>query len=443
MPRHVPGAVDAGGTGKGGWAVVQWTRRGILRAGTATLLGLGAAGCAGPPAPGGRSGAAGAASTGAIPAAAADRVLVLVVMSGGNDGLNTIIPYNQGQYYDGRPTIAVPEKQVLPLVSGLGLHPSLKALLPLFHAGSAAAVQGVGYPNPILSHFRSMAIWQTGEPSVQGTTGWLGRYLDATASAGEDPLRAVAIGATVPPVLVGQHTNVPAIGTVPAFDLAGDPRFPGDKAALRRALAAMYQDAPPDPTFSILRGGSSVAYEAAAEVQKAASGYKPGTGVQYPSSAFAAELQLVVRLLAGGVKTQLFTVGIGGFDDHANEHAPYASLLQDLGDSLGAFQQDLAAHGLAGRVLTVAFSEFGRRVKENASGGTDHGTAGPVFLLGSAVRGGLHGEAPSLAKLDGTGDLQYTTDFRDVFGTVVDGWLGGSASAVFGGSYGGSGVLRV
>jgi len=445
-PQEVDGGCGAGGKpDRSGVGEVEWTRRGLLGSGAAALLGLGAAGCApgaGPLDGGGIPSGGASPRSGGPAAAAADRVLVLVVMGGGNDGLNTVIPYNQGPYYDGRPTIAIPQKQVLPLASGLGLHPSLKGLQGVFQAGGLSIVQGVGYPQPVLSHFRSMAIWQTAQPETDGTTGWLGRYLDQTASSADDPLRAVAIGPTVPLVMVGRRTSVPAISSVPAFDLRGDPRFAADLGPLRSALAAMYQAAPAEPTFGLLRGDVTVAYAAASEVQQAARGYTPGPGVQYPSFGFASDLQMVVRLLAGGIKTQLFTVGLGGFDDHANERAPYAALLQNFGDSLAAFQTDLQAHGLADRVLTVTFSEFGRRVKENASGGTDHGTAGPMFVMGSAVRGGLDGEAPKLASLDSTGDLRYGIDFRSVFGTVLEQWLDGPARAVVGEGFGGLNLFK-
>ena len=422
---------------------MRWTRRGLLTTTGVAMLGVGAAGYG---LAGRRPAAAGqgqAAPAGQRAGSDPSRVLVLVVMGGGNDGLNTVIPYGQGTYYDARPTISVPQSQVLPLSGAMGLHPSLHSLLPFYQQGQLGIVQGVGYPNPVLSHFRSMAIWQSGQPDVEGTTGWLGRYLDQTATRADDPLRAVAIGADVPLVLAGQRGGGLALASVPSFNLQGDPGDPGDMAALRTALGALYADAPADAAYGVLRADLTTAYGAVAEVQKAGQGYAPGAGVRYPASGFAQNLQLIVRLLAGGVRTQIFTVGLGGFDDHANEHASYAGLLADFSDALAAFQADLQAHGLAGRVLTVCFSEFGRRVRENASGGTDHGTAGPMFLLGGAVHGGLYGDAPNLGKLDPTGDLQYSIDFRNVFGTVVDRWLDGPAKAVFGGTYGGMDLLHV
>ncbi len=386
--------------------------------------------------------AAPATSTAASAApAAAGRVLVIVQMAGGNDGLNTVVPYQQGAYYDMRPTIAIAQKDVLPLPgASVGLNPALAGLNGLYGQQQVAIVQGVGYADPILSHFRSMQIWETAQPTVNGTTGWLGRHLD-TAQAG-NPLEAVAIGSSVPLAMQGSRVSPPAIEAISAFDLRTDPRFPSDRAALLSALAAMYSGAPEDPaTFALVRGANTDAYASAAAVQKAAGTYKPG--VPYPATPLGRQLELVAQLVAGGLPTRIYYTVLGGFDDHANEHTGYAHLLQQLGDAVGAFFADLKSKGEDSRVTLMTWSEFGRRAKENGSGGTDHGTAAPLFVVGPNVKGGLFGEQPSVSNLDSDGNLKYDVDFRQVYATMLQDWLAADAEGVLGGSFPTLNLLRV
>jgi uncharacterized protein (DUF1501 family) len=386
------------------------------------------------------AGPAAGATPAAAPAPAADRVLVIVQLAGGNDGLNTVVPYQQGAYYDMRPTIAVAQKDVLPLPEGVGLNPALTGLHDLYRQQQVAIVQGVGYPNPNLSHFRSMQIWETAQPAQNGRTGWLGRYLDGVQQS--SPLEAVAVGSAVPLAMQGTRSIPPAIEAVSAFDLRTDPRFPDDRTALLNALAAMYAGAPAEPaTFALVRGASVDAYASAAAVQRAAAGYRPA--VAYPATPLGRQLELVGQLIAGGLPTRIYYTVLGGFDDHANEHTGYAHLLQQLGDAVAAFFADLRGHGQDGRVTLMTWSEFGRRARENASGGTDHGTAAPLFLVGPAVKGGLYGEAPSVTDLDADGNLKYDVDFRQVYATVLQQWLAADAEAILGGGFSTLNLLRV
>ncbi|HVB09467.1 MAG TPA: DUF1501 domain-containing protein [Bacillota bacterium] len=376
---------------------------------------------------------AAAATISAAAPGAADRVLVIVQLAGGNDGLNTVVPYQQGAYYDMRPTIAIAQKDVLPLAgAGAGLNPALAGLHQLYQQNQVAIVQGVGYSNPNLSHFRSMQIWETAQPTSNSYTGWLGRYLDGVQA--KSPLEAVAIGSSVPLAMQGSTVAPPAIEALSAFDLRTDPRFPDDRTSLLNALAAMYGGAPADPaTFALVRGATVDAYASAAAVQKAATGYKPSS--PYPATQLGKQLELVAQLVAGGLPTRIYYTVLGGFDDHANEHTGYAHLLQQLGDAVAAFFTDLKGHGLDQRVTLMTWSEFGRRAKENASGGTDHGTAAPLFVVGPSVKGGLYGEAPSVTNLDSDGNLKFDVDFRQVYATLLQEWLAADPAGVLGGTF--------
>lgn len=434
------------------------TRREFLRRGSLALVALGAAG---PLVFLGRRGAAEVASglTGVGSAAVAGanavaaaargpRALVMVQLSGGNDGLNAVIPFGDGLYYQARPTLAIAEKDLLPLNGSIGLHPSLAKLKALYDEGQVAIVQGVGYPNPNRSHFRSMDIWHTASFDERAPYGWLGRYIDLALAGEPHPLKAVNVGITTPRALLTSGAPVPSIQSIGSFQLATDKR-PERRHAALEAFRAMYQadlqspgvwgGAPTGGGFALVRRAGLSTYETAEALQAVAQGYK--AAVEYPKTGFAQNLSMVAQILAGGAPTRVFYTNLGGFDDHANEKAQHARLLTVFGDAIEAFMRDLEAHGLADRVTVVAFSEFGRRVKENASGGTDHGAAGPVFVLGKNVRGGLHGDHPSLARLV-QGDLRYNIDFRSVYATVLDDWLGAPPAEVLGGTWERVGLFR-
>jgi uncharacterized protein (DUF1501 family) len=358
--------------------------------------------------------------------------LVVIQLAGGNDGLNTIVPYGSDLYYQDRPHIAVPAKSVLPIDKTVGFNPNLQGLKTLYDQGKVAILQGVGYANPDRSHFRSTQIWETGDPAGLTSTGWLGRYLDITLADDDNPLKALALGPMVPQTLLAQRTAVPSIESVQTFRFLLNRQ---DAGPILDAYRTMYGGTTSNlpPYIGLVRKVEANADQSVKDLQSVSTTYKPS--IQYPQNPLARELQLVAQIISSGLGTRIFHVTLGGFDDHAAEVYTHATLLKDLGDSLAAFYQDLAAQGKADQVLTMTFSEFGRRVKENAGLGTDHGTAAPLFVVGTKIKGGMYGDDPILSTLDDNGDLKYTIDFRSVYGTILDHWMNGDSRSVLGGSF--------
>jgi uncharacterized protein (DUF1501 family) len=359
-----------------------------------------------------------------------DGILVLLTLYGGNDGLNTVIPYENGSYLGGRATLGYQPDQVLPLGDGLGLHPNLKQLKGLWDTRRLAIVRGVGYPNPDRSHFRSMDIWQSAMPEEQVVTGWVGRWLDLS---GNDPLRAVSVGGSLPRSFGGEKA---AGAAVPVGELT----LPGSPA-VRSAFAAVSQpSAGASPLAArvaqsgkdLLAVDDAIAHLLAGQPDngEAAAGSTSleGTG---GANALLPQLQLVAKLVKAGSPTRVYGVSLGGFDTHANEKETHARLLADVDEAVGAFFKSLEGSPQAGRVVLVAYSEFGRRVAANGSNGTDHGTAAPMFVAGVPVKGGFYGEEPSLTDLD-NGDLKFTTDFRSVYATLLEELIGVEAKASLG-----------
>ncbi|TBL70064.1 DUF1501 domain-containing protein [Paenibacillus thalictri] len=356
-------------------------------------------------------------------------VLVVVQLSGGNDGINTLVPYGMGGYFDARSTLRITQSEVLALTSQVGLHPSLTGLKALYDKGKLAIVQGVGYPKPDHSHFRSMEIWQTAEPEKYLRTGWLARYVESSLRSSTNPLRAIQIGNAANKAFNSDSIGVPVIQTVESFNFFDAKTPKADQNRLSKAFLDMYDPLRQAANLQVTCQRGVDAYESVEAIHALDNAYV--NKVEYPKSGFAKDLQLIVKLLAGKSGTRVFYVQLGGFDDHADEKNLHAKLLSQMDQALSAFYQDLEAQGLQDRVVTMAFSEFGRRVKENGSGGTDHGTAAPMFVLGGRVKGGLYGEYPSLTNLD-NGDLKYQVDFRSVYYTVLDDWLKGDAKAALG-----------
>jgi uncharacterized protein (DUF1501 family) len=386
--------------------------------------------------------------------AAQNRVLVVVQMAGGNDGLNTIVPYTDGRYYQARPTIGLKQAQLgFTFNDRLGAHPGLKALQALWQQKKLAVVEGVGYPNSSLSHFQAMDTWQTLDLTGQGVTGWLGKYVAGMVDRDGHPFQSLAVGAALPTALRALNADVPVVSDPKQYRLLPDPtptpspaRRGGQEADPRvQALLKLYntypQSAPYAALLDLLNETAQSAVEGSTQLATAVSKYTPA--VKYPSSGFATGLQVLAEVIAQGLGLRVGYVTLGGFDTHATQDhtvgttlGTHSRLLTDLAQGLSAFYADLQAHGVADNVVVMTWSEFGRRVNENASGGTDHGTAAPLFVLGNAVRGGVYGEPPDLGKLDPAGNLVNTVHFASIYQTVLERWLGAPATAILGHDYG-------
>ena len=360
-----------------------------------------------------------------------ERSLVLVQLSGGNDGLSLASPFEHDAYHSARPTLALGSNEVLPLDAGgagLGLPKELSALHEIWNAGELAIVQGVGYPAPNRSHFQSFEIWHTADPRgrVSGD-GWVGR-LSASLWPAHDPNRVVHVGAR-PPYALHSRTHPPASFVTPkGYRWAGD----GAEREAYEAAGRAPEKGTGSDVVEQLRKTLRDSQRSSRAIRSAAARYRPT--VQYPDDAFAWALRDVAALVASDVGSRVFSVELGGFDTHRDQRRRHAALMRTLNGGLGAFCADLASHTKGRETLVLVFSEFGRRVAENGSKGTDHGTAGPVLALGAPVQGGLYGQMPSFAELD-EGDLIHTTDFRSVYTTAIENWFGGNAESVLGGRY--------
>ena len=352
-----------------------------------------------------------------------NRTLVVVQLSGGNDGLNTLVPYSEQAYYNARPTLALDKNEVLPLNGDVALHPSMTALQSLYKSNRLAVVQGAGYPNPNRSHYESMTIWQTASPDETMQTGWLGRYLD-TARSLDSSINAVEVDALLSPTVVGEKERAMAIQSLQSFKIASLTRKtqPLDEATIKTLDSIQCSSCQEyNNLVNAMMEAGLDAMTASDIVRKAASNYQ--TSVTYPKNDFSNRLKLAAQVVSSSLKATIIYLQIGGFDTHANQKDTQATLLRTVSDGIAAFYQDMDAKGKANDTLIMTFSEFGRRVHENGSRGTDHGTAEPMFLVGGQVNGGLYGDYPSLSNLDSNGDLIHTVDFRQVYASVLQDWL--------------------
>lgn len=360
-----------------------------------------------------------------------DRILVVVQLDGGNDGLNTVVPYGDEDYARHRDKLRLNTKDVIKLNDEVALNLAMRAAADLYQSQRLTIVEGVGYPNPNRSHDVSMAIWHTArfDPAEHKSYGWLGRALDTQADATADrsapTLLRVGDGA-LPTAVIGRRAIAGSFSRLDELAATGDigRRLAAD---IKPADAAATQNAS-DTLADFARRATLDAYATADSVSRAAT---KTAGHGYPSTALGQHLGTIARLIEAELPTRIYYANQSGYDTHAAQLPQHATLLRELSEALKAFLDDLAASQLADRVLVLCFSEFGRRVSENASLGTDHGTAGPVLLAGGGTRAGLVGKRPSLADLD-SGDLKMTVDFRRVYATLLDDWLGVDSQAVLG-----------
>src|SRR5437764_1063131 len=372
--------------------------------------------------------------------ASSDRTLIVVQMAGGNDGLNTVIPLTDSLYPKMRPTLAIPDAQALSLDVRLGLHPNLAPLKNLWDQGHMAIVEGVGYPNQSLSHFQAMDIWQTLDLNGTGSQGWLGKLVSGWVDQDGHPFKAMDVGVQTAQALASISAPVPTLASVNTYRIYPDPADADNGNARLQALMNLYNSYPKTSPYAALLDTTALsAQDGSNQLHNADAKYQ--AAVTYPQGPFAAGLKILAEAIVQGLGLRVGYVTLGGFDTHANQQTTHNVLMKSLADGLSAFYTDLSKHGKADNVVVMTWSEFGRRVEENGSQGTDHGTAAPMFVMGNTVNRGTFGEPPNLGNLDNNGNLKYTTAFRSVYATVLDRWLGASSKDVLGGSFGSQNFL--
>ncbi len=357
-----------------------------------------------------------------------ETILVVLQLTGGNDGLNTVIPFRDDNYARLRPTLRQPAAQIHRLNDDLGLHPAMSGLASLLQDNALCVVQGVGYPNPSQSHFRSMDIWHAASSADELNEGWVGKALRAIPGAASFHL--AGNNEPAPLALTGAPRRVPSIGSLQDFQ----PRLEAASNADRARQLAVVENsatapATPGSLLDFVQQTATNTYASSRRLQEIGRNYQPR--VPYPNTRLANHLRLAAQLIDAGLGARLFYVTHENFDTHAGQAVPHATLLRELSDAVNSFFRDVAARGHRDRVLVMTFSEFGRRAGENGSRGTDHGSAAPMLLVGGRVKPGLVGEHPSLTNLE-AGNLRHHTDFRQVYAAVLDRWLGVPSRPVLG-----------
>lgn len=361
---------------------------------------------------------------------ASQRTLIIIQLAGGNDGLNTVVPYQDGQYHSLRPTIGLKQEDAIPLNDRLAFHPNLKELKGIWDNGKLAIVESVGYDHPSLSHFQAMDIWQTADPAQGRHSGWLSTLVEGTVDNQGHPLGAIALGPSLPPALCCPPIPPPVISKVDNYRLLPDPRNKQLSAQRSDTLKTLYSSyRAPAPYAALLESTSESAAMSSSVLQQVSSNYQ--TSIQYPSTPLGDGLKLFAAMINGNQNLRIGYILLGGFDTHANQLQHHPQLMTTLSQAVSAFSSDLEAHGTDEETLILTWSEFGRRVAENSSGGTDHGMAAPLFILGGKVKGGIYGEPPNLQDLD-DGNLKFAVDFRSVYATVLQQWLEADPNAVLG-----------
>lgn len=368
---------------------------------------------------------------------ASPKHLVVIQLFGGNDGLNTLVPLRNPQYQRNRPHLAVAANQCYRLSDDYGLHPALAEVNALWEQGNVALVQGVGHTLRDRSHFLSTSIWETADlgASPDAGTGWLGRYLDSMHLPSTAPALGLTAGVSIPQSFTSDGAPVSAIDDINAFIFQTDPLYAGDRPFLLSALQSVLNQQPQEsPDQQFVRQAAAATIRDVNTYQQLNSTYRPA--VSYPGSDLAGRMQLIAKVITGGGPAHVHFAVQASYDQHAGLLRDHPKRLTELSGALGAFCADLKAHGVFQDVLIFTFSEFGRRVAENASMGTDHGHGSMLFVLGGALKGGLYGTYPSLEPADLVdGDLVQTVDFRSVYATVLDRWLGADPDALLGGRF--------
>jgi uncharacterized protein (DUF1501 family) len=373
--------------------------------------------------------------------------LVVLQLTGGNDMLNTIVPYGDPLYYDNRKTVRIAEEDVLHIDSHFGFHPSMRAIKPFWDDGKMAVIAGVGYPNPNYSHFRSMDIWYTCEPETMATDGWLGKMVKEIDPKAENVLTAVNFGRGLPRALSLSGVPVASVAQLDAYGLLTSLSSVSQRQSALEVFSCLYDDGwndqgqptsldAPRPGDEVLRymGQTGLDAQKGADILRTATG-KYQSSVEYPNSPLAGSLKGIAQVKLAGLGTRVFYTSHGTFDTHATQLPAHAKLWQEVSEGVAAFFDDLRAHDAADDVIMLVWSEFGRRVKDNGAG-TDHGAGSVAFILGDHVKGGMYGEYPSLKKDDLTGgNLKYNVDFRSTYASILDQWMQIDAKPIVNGKF--------
>jgi uncharacterized protein (DUF1501 family) len=375
--------------------------------------------------------------------------LVVLQLTGGNDALNTVVPYGNPRYYDQRPVVRIPEADVLPLDATYGLHPSMAPLKPFWDAGKMAIINGIGYAQPDYSHFRSMDIWYTAQPDSMATDGWLGKLVRDLDPKADNVLTAVSFGRGLPRALSLAGVPVASVAELDNYGLLTNLSSVAQRQAALEVFSWMYDDgwhdeglpavpthasqAPVDEVMRYMGQTGLDAQKGTAVLRTSVETYH--TEVSYPKTSIGQSLRGMAQVKLADLGTRVFYAAHGSFDTHATQMAVHAQLWRDISEAVAAFFDDLRRHDAADDVIMLMWSEFGRRVRDNGSG-TDHGAGGVALVLGDAVRGGMYGEYPSLSDGDLTlGNLRYTNDFRSTYSTILEGWFGVEAKPIVHGQF--------
>jgi uncharacterized protein (DUF1501 family) len=376
-----------------------------------------------------------------------ERILLVIELEGGNDGLNTIVPYSEKAYYAARPTLAIAEESLLKIDNSVGFNPALARFKSLYDENLVAVIQNVGYPKPDTSHFRSQMIYYRADPDTQERTektGWLGRYADLKLAQSKEALAIVNFGQSLTPTLMGERVVPPSIGSFDEYPFATDPNFTDDHSCRLAALKQAFTVNAGNAEFRHIQKHGLQIFNISAQIEAALKAYPVSREISYQRNLFSKQLQMAAQLINGGLKISIiyFKFAAGTFDTHANQQLMHTRLLNNLSQGLSVFYQDLKRLNRADDLLVMVFTEFGRRLAENNSGGTDHGSSGPLFIIGNSVKGGLYGSSPNLKDLDATGNTKYDIDFRAVYSTILNDWLATDANAVLGAKYENIGFLQ-
>jgi len=363
-----------------------------------------------------------------------DPILVVIQLTGGNDSLNTLIPYGNSLYYENRNTVAIPQNEVIAIDDNFGFNPAMRPVKDLYDQGKVALIQGVGYPNPNRSHFRSMDIWHTCEPDKQGSEGWLGRVIRDIDPNGENVLTGVNFGRGLPRALAVPGVPVASVAVLETYGVLTGISEEPDRTDALDVFARMYAPAiGSGPVMDYLGQTGLDALKGADILKTAPDRYV--SSIEYADNAISKNLQGISKVLNANLGTRIFYTQHGGYDTHANQGPVHPKLWTELSQAISDFHADLAEHDVSEDVLMFVFTEFGRRVKDNGSG-TDHGSGGLAFAIGDPVKGGMYSEYPSLKDGDLLeGDLQFNIDYRGVYGSMIEHWLQLDPIPVVGGNF--------